>query len=456
MFDWREDCFICAEKCSPKHRSTWSIVEHPTANKPGSDTMYQKMILAAEKRADFGMLDRLYGVVDGDLAAVEARYHRNKGCYTHYISDRHITSSTDTKHDVDPYKATVNAVLEEVKYSLFYAKQVSTLRTLLERFRELAPTNGIEKPCAYKSHNLKTQIMKQCPTIAFISQPGTSDIVCSAEITVGDALAQVAQLNRSIEEREQPMITPASPDERADDESVVRAAIGILRRRMLAMKTPPNDTYCSPDDISIELLKESVEPLLYKAIGWLTNKGLFDAGLDISENDNIRCLSIASDIMSLANNRFLPKHCSPDDISIELLNESVEPLLYKAIGWLTNKGLFDAGLDISENDNIRCLSIASDIMSLANNRFLPKHICLAVHLHHELGSRKLIDRLYLLGHCASYPEIRRFLTSAAVHVSESQTTSTGCLVPQELQTKGQGICIYSICIIVHIDIDSPS
>ena len=53
----------------------------------------------------------------------------------------------------------------------------------------------------------------------------------------------------------------------------------------------------------------------------------------------------------------------------------------------------------------------------------PKHLGLTNHLHHEFGSRKLIDDLNAHGYCISYDEFRKFQTSAALYNSSLQQTT---------------------------------
>ena len=68
--------------------------------------------------------------------------------------------------------------------------------------------------------------------------------------------------------------------------------------------------------------------------------------------------------------------------------------------WLSDEKAYSNASDIAnENLNdVRYLSLASDITSLATGVMSPKHLGLAVHLHHQFGSRKLIDDIYKLGH----------------------------------------------------------
>ena len=64
---------------------------------------------------------------------------------------------------------------------------------------------------------------------------------------------------------------------------------------------------------------------------------------------------------------------------------------------------------------------------------------MAVHLHHEFGSRKLIEDLNAFGYCVSYAELRRFLTSAAEHIYTEQTvTPSGAIIPPEIVPRANG------------------
>jgi hypothetical protein len=50
-----------------------------------------------------------------------------------------------------------------------------------------------------------------------------------------------------------------------------------------------------------------------------------------------------------------------------------------------------------------------------------------VQLYHEFGSRGLVDNLNSHGFCASYSEVRRFLTSVAL--KEEESIKEGVYVP---------------------------
>ena len=86
IFDWKTDCLFAVRNTILRKRSSWSLVEVVADKAQGSQDMYTRVMKAAEQRKDIEMLTRLCGVAIGDLVAMEARYCRQKGCYSHYIS----------------------------------------------------------------------------------------------------------------------------------------------------------------------------------------------------------------------------------------------------------------------------------------------------------------------------------------------------------------------------------
>lgn len=115
----------------------------------------------------------------------------------------------------------------------------------------------------------------------------------------------------------------------------------------------------------------------------------------------------------------------------------LDPLLYKAVGWLTDDKLY---ADASEGGiDVQRLAICCDITTNLTSVYSPKHLGLGVHLYNDHGSRKLIEDMYRAGYTISYPEIRKFLTSAATYIMTNQEiTPSGGIVPSELIHKDQG------------------
>jgi len=61
------------------------MVQSAIGKKSDKSDMYSMVLEAAERRKDTEMLTRLHGVPNGDLVAIETRYHRSKSCYLKYI-----------------------------------------------------------------------------------------------------------------------------------------------------------------------------------------------------------------------------------------------------------------------------------------------------------------------------------------------------------------------------------
>ena len=116
----------------------------------------------------------------------------------------------------------------------------------------------------------------------------------------------------------------------------------------------------------------------------------------------------------------------------------VDTLFYKAIRWLSSEQLYN---DAHNGDILDtcCLSTACDIVTLTTSAMSPKHFGLTIHLHHDFGSRKLIEDIHALGHCVSYAELRCFLNSVAIHVSAAQNvTKAGATIPPDIVPKDRG------------------
>ena len=63
----------------------------------------------------------------------------------------------------------------------------------------------------------------------------------------------------------------------------------------------------------------------------------------------------------------------------------------------------------------KCLSLAKCIVSVSKNKFTSFHLGLALQVHHIYGYKNLIEILHSHGLCASYHEIRHYLTGVADH-----------------------------------------
>ena len=76
----------------------------------------------------------------------------------------------------------------------------------------------------------------------------------------------------------------------------------------------------------------------------------------------------------------------------------------------------------------KCIALAECIVSVSRNSFTPFHLGLALQMHHVYGSKTLVETLSSHGFCASYSEVRRYLTSLADH--EVENIENGTYLPR--------------------------
>ena len=82
------------------------------------------------------------------------------------------------------------------------------------------------------------------------------------------------------------------------------------------------------------------------------------------------------------------------------------------------------------------MGITECIFSVSRDVLTPFHLGIAVQLYHDIGSKQLIETLHSNGCCASYGEVRRYLTSIAHH--EIEKNQDGVYVPDGIIPMHQG------------------
>ena len=315
-FDWKTKCFICGESCSAKHRNTWSQVQYIDQD-PHGRSIYNSVLEAARLRGDDVVMTRLLGIGNNDMVAVKARYHRKKGCLSSYISTRSLSALKRQPAKESEHSEVLCASISEYKQKIVQERQVFLFSSIRERFNELHV--GSKGECSsYSSQTLKQKLQALCPELAFIPQKGKSDIVCCADVSVGEVMKKALSISLAMKEKpsypEEPSISFRDGDEDSD-ESIIHRAVSKLRKRLECTSSLDKEYYSS-NEMTLLSQKQFVDPLLLKTICWLTNKNHFKNGT-YSESDS-KCLSIACDITTLATSILSPKHVG---LSVYLLHE---------------------------------------------------------------------------------------------------------------------------------------
>ena len=109
------------------------------------------------------------------------------------------------------------------------------------------------------------------------------------------------------------------------------------------------------------------------------------------------------------------KYSSSESVSLE--NSVHKMLLTSFICWLLDDDAFTTTskeeCKLSHEKQRKCLALSECIVAIYKNSFIPFHLGVALQMYHLHGSKNLIETLNAHGFCASYSEVRRFLTSIA-------------------------------------------
>ena len=112
-----------------------------------------------------------------------------------------------------------------------------------------------------------------------------------------------------------------------------------------------------------------------------------------------------------------------NEVSMAVSMERMPLSLTKFIYWLLDKKSFQDAAQpyVAPHDKIRrIMGITECIFSISKDVFTPFYLGLVVQLYHNFGSKQLIETLYSHGFCASYGEVRRYLTSIVHHEMENR------------------------------------
>ena len=132
---------------------------------------------------------------------MEARYHQNKNCYSHYINPACIAAAVKVREEsIDPFNFAQQRLIQEFLPRIV-AGNVFLLSTLRSAFCKYLSQNGITSD-SYSPQKLKLKLQEKAPQFCFISQPEHSDLVCSHSITVGDALRLALTLTNPVDSDE--------------------------------------------------------------------------------------------------------------------------------------------------------------------------------------------------------------------------------------------------------------
>ena len=190
-FNIRQECFICSKSWKKGDKLTLIVTG------TGENTR-QKVLSAAIARKDDLLFHRM--IAHPELFAFDEKYHRS--CYAHFISERNIQAAQSKQRDsIESTLDTDFQILVSDIQQTILSKQktVATLSQIKANYEEKLLESGRH----VYSWKLKEKLNQHFQgEIVFIERRGLSDIVCSSEVTVGDALRKASELHENIQEDE--------------------------------------------------------------------------------------------------------------------------------------------------------------------------------------------------------------------------------------------------------------
>ncbi|XP_014680008.1 PREDICTED: uncharacterized protein LOC106819957 [Priapulus caudatus] len=293
-FNIRTACFICGTSNTKKEKLT------NITTGTGAST-HDRIIAASLERLDDMIHMRMLSYQD--LFAYDAKYHRS--CYSRYVSPRNIKAErakAERQKSLNDYDKAFLCLSEEIESTVLSStRKLVTLSSLHERFIEIineGRESGIESG-DYPSWKLKEKLKKHFDVkLLFIAQAGKSDLVCSREVSVGDALKKVAALNIEINESGKCEFTSEDGSDVDPDSVVLHRAAGIIRSAMSGI-TFQTSHYAPSGDLNVRQCKNFVPETLYDFIAWCTSKESFDNVRHCDSSDaDMRVLGICHSIIS--------------------------------------------------------------------------------------------------------------------------------------------------------------
>jgi len=350
-FNIRQNCFICGMSQKILNRQREKLTQITTGT---GESTREKVVKAATARQDdvVGLRMSAYP----DLFAFDGKYHRS--CLSHYISERNIIALQRkgvcvVDQGCSPSDLAFKQIVQDIVNTVL-SKQ-KTVTTLLQiRSTFASKLDEFQPGTDVYSWKLKEKLKNHFKDkLVFVERRGLSDLVCSSTVSIGDALCKAAKLQASQQQESyEDMQEVVSESGHTNEKNVLHAAAGILRMHMLNVQESKHH-YDPSSKIAIDQCAEFVPDVLYDFMAWMTDSAAYK---------------------SVSN-------CS--DFSLT-------------------------------KSSISTISICHEIIAKTRRIRTPITLGLGLYVHHEFGSKQLVQELNALGHSISYDEVRRFLTSASV------------------------------------------
>ena len=242
-------------------------------------------------------------------------------------------------------------LIADIHEDLTVRKQAFLMTQLLQKYLDYLPAHI---PNTYPVTKLQDRLKihyGDSIVVQIQRGQGKSNLVFSSNVSIGHVVATAGNLKSKLKTSEIKQEISTVADS-CNDDQILHAAIRILRRDIEKISIS-TDEYPTANEVSLALSMNRMPLSLTKFICWLLDYKSFK---NASEPYNI-------------------------------LNDKLQ----------------------------KVMSITECIFSVSRDVLTQFHLGLAVQLYHDIGSKQLIETLHSNGFCASYGEVRRYLTSIAHH-----------------------------------------
>lgn len=392
---YKHQCFICCKERDKKGEWKLLLITDLEGHKP----IQQK----ARSLHDEVMLKRLHMFDSGsiDIVAADFRYHRS--CMTTYMNKR-ITGAKQQAEN-DPYNDAFEKLISEIEAPLFLENKVFYITTLRNQYRTYLTEHGVSNAMAHKSFCLKRRLLNYYQTgdickVRIVPQKGTSSLICSSSLSIGELLAEVNRLKQDLTEDEY--------DEESDEEP----ADTSTEMRMMS--------FHSAKKIRIDLKNQAKHQRQQIQSARESNCAV------VREHD-------APNEMINHETSLLPTL----EISTVAAADHTNHGLYNYLAWLLTDASPEIGQDgkvpLAMKQHEQVLSLAQDISAGVAGLPTPKHVGIALHILKETRSKETVTLLNRFGNSISYQDAQRYITTMAMQ-TEDQINQDGFFMPSNLRT----------------------
>ena len=458
-FNWQDQCVVCGDKGSVRRPLSFALKD------PAG--VYKTLKDAATKRKDGKMV--LHRLASGDTSQ-KWRYHRK--CYQAFRANRNITSQSGTNNQSrteTQQEHVMTSLIAHLEPALFVEKKVLFLSDVCSRYKAIMEENFAKESTdasMVRSGWLKYKIKEKFrDRVVFYSQRGTPDVFCSGDVAIGVVIRNLQRGEGDLDIMKEEGKHDGHDGQDHDDDD--NDGVGDNGSDFVSDDSGGGNGVDSADggddaggdagggdngggDGSGDVAFTGGK------VDGCGGAGGGDSGNDSTDDthnvltsEEVRCLHQTARILrdEIEGMEETREYHNVQQVDLNASEQFVPTKLSCLLQMLLDKKAFQSP-DKAHDSGIKIrrwyIALAECIVYCSRRGehqvIPPLHIGLLLQMHHQFGSKNLIETLHGHGFCASYDELRVFLTCAAEKEIDSQTVTDG-YVPPGIISRDEGGCV---------------